>query len=688
MPTTNLAQLLFFTKTHIKRYYGLAIIHFMGLLYFFPLQLYLQRYWMPSAGSGFDHPTFYENVLNLNKHPFAVIVLFNITLVYAILATRSINHKPEFTRLFTLPLNRKMLFLGNIVASILLYIIPVVLTYLSLWAMAVALGPNIQNAVAIGQQYMDQRGFGPLYVVLAYGNTLGHWLLVHLGFGLVCLGTAILAHIIFTFSSLQLIGTMIIHVLPPGFILLVDFLVSGYLLGYGPSRVSEALFYSSPAFYFINLNFRSTLWVRLMNPPFWFWLIFSIYLVGSFVLAYWLFSKSKLESKGDLLVIPELQLPFVMLGTLGASLLCGLITFNITKDNIIGLVGYGLGLMFGFAVCQMIVQRCFAIRFKNSTWLQFAASVVVFLGIWVPVAFDWYGYSEMPISDISQIESVEIYYQHNAIGPTSRTFCMLNEDEAIKNATKVYRSVLQLVPTTFWYKADSSSLIEFTFSDKNNRTYIRYFYDKDICNHSSVRDALSKYYSTESYINARFSLLSQDSRLPGDAYPKTIVIKKGPKHYEISDIVQIVSLIEAMREDYKANPMLLNEQYMPLVTIFDGAEKNYADLFGYNTKALKIIESIEGARALMPDSSQIAHIKLLPVVKLPNYNPEIPMGHVVYSDFWQDDRFKADVTTTENSQEIIELFKRPRTYEPLSINDLAIYIRYKDGTEEQGFISQ
>ena len=677
MSQTNTQQVKFCFKTFTKRYYPLAVFHFLLLSYFFPIRLFLERHTLfTDKISSFRLPTFYADVLNLHLQPLTLMSIFLLTLIYGYLTTIAFNNHQESTRLLSMPLNRKMHFLGNTLAACFLLILPVLLTTALLILMGFGLAPQIDNAFQYAMDLRGDHSLGQIAIISSYWGEILQWFIVHAGFAFICYGVCLVANVLLNQTLLQLFLSMILMALPTGFMILLEFIPQYFLKGYMPARLFNALIFSSPLSYFLNINFRRLAFT--FHVPVWFYGVFALYLFGSFTLAYWLIGKRQYEHSKTLFPFPKLQIPSLIMGTIGASLLIGMLTTLISSNRNIGLIGYFLGWLIGFTAIQMVIQNRLGIEFSKRIINQLLLTGLICTALLAPVAFDWFNYSKLPFDNPTSIKSIEVR--------TTRTQSAahpLDEEEAIDKAFQLYLEVDQAVPKTFWTKPQAAESIFFDIVDESGKLYQRRFSYHNLFENPKVEAALNTYYALDSYIDGAIPLLATD---PKQISALTISGEKQVTTF--NDPTMIQTLLSAMRRDFKNNTHLHGKAFSPILLVQDVTSQNISGIYAYDEESLRFIRSLPNASLSFENPKAIEAVYLLPVKKNPHYAQfKRDALHYKLNDFWHSSLFKENTKMTEDleivkdPQRIQDLLDRPRSYMPLSDQDIQMYTVYKDGRD-------
>lgn len=281
-----------------------------------------------------------------------MLLLCSVPVLLAVLLFRYMHSGKATAAIHSLPCSRKTLYVSHSVSGLLLLTLPVLLTGLLL-AATYALG-NFEThySLALIPQWV---GFTLLFNYLFFSIAL---------FAGMLAGSSI-AHLVLTY---------LLHLLPIGISMLLDYNLYHLLYGYSLSPSYDTPTDSLPMVLLFKRNVSS--W----NPPVGYQIVYLLLTLFFFIAAGRIYKLRKLEAAGEIIAFPVLRPLFKYGITLCGMLLCGAYSAMISEGSIpMILIGYLLGSLIGYFLTEILIRRSMKVWHLYKGYLAFCAVIAVLL---------------------------------------------------------------------------------------------------------------------------------------------------------------------------------------------------------------------------------------------------------------------------------------------------------------------
>ena len=270
------------------------------------------------------------------------------------------------------PINKSQLFVTNMIAGLILMIVPLLLLSFVLLLSPLVVEPGYLNQHGIWVSWSIRHRATLFPTGLSHGDVINSFSVVA-GF----FGRAVVAYvfyfILFTLAIsvsgnliVALLMSAVIPFVPMGFYLVGRAFVESYVFGIVPTvrpfrGYDTILFYTNPTswqhFFHHEVSVGSDNFFDLARPlhPY----LISYILIGAAMLAtaYICFQKRRHERAGDSIVFLPLKKVLIFLVSMGGMFICGVFIMYITQSGRTGLyLGYVIGFVISFFIAQMIAE--------------------------------------------------------------------------------------------------------------------------------------------------------------------------------------------------------------------------------------------------------------------------------------------------------------------------------------------
>ena len=356
----------------LKRFSWLGILYTLALLFLVPLQIF-----MISGQEDRDHSIMKEFFyLGTGENMQGALVLA-VSILMGIFIFRYIQVKAASDTLHSLPIKRAVFYRTHVLTSLVLLIVPVLITaFISL----------ILNSML---------GLGAYFSLKDIAEWAGVVILLELTVFFVC----VFVGMIVGMSVAQGVITVIFLFLPLGLaLLLVESLqtfLHGFTYNFGANESKL-----SPLVRLME-GFRETNKMGTGEI-----VTYIVVCLGLYFLAQFLYEKRKLETASQTIAYRPFRWLFKYGVTLCTMLVAG-VYFNQTQQSISWtLFGYLIGSLLGYYVAEMVLKKSFFV-FKNfKGYLMYAAVVSVLL---TGLHFDLIGFTKK-VPPINQVKSIGFGY--------------------------------------------------------------------------------------------------------------------------------------------------------------------------------------------------------------------------------------------------------------------------------------
>ncbi|ABO51743.1 hypothetical protein Dred_3241 [Desulforamulus reducens MI-1] len=351
----------------LKRFSWLGILYTLALFFVVPLHILM------TYGQEDPDYTVIKELFYLNGGDMQGVLVLVVSLFMGIFIFRYMQVKNSSDMMHSLPIKRKVLYRTHILTSLILLILPVLLTaFISL----------------ILNQTLD---LGAYFNILDIAIWAGFIILTELAIFFVCVFVGMLVGM----SVVQGIIATIFLFLPLGLTVLLTDSLNIFLYGFAYNwQINEEKL--SPIVRLLD-GFNDT--NKMGNGEI---ATYIIVCLGLYFLAQFLYDKRKLETASQTIAFQHFRWVFKFGVTLCTMLVAGSYFYH-TQHNINWIIfGYVFGSLIGYYVAEMVLKKTFFV-FKNIKDYGIYAGViiVIFLGL----HFDLMGY-ERRLPEVNEIKSI------------------------------------------------------------------------------------------------------------------------------------------------------------------------------------------------------------------------------------------------------------------------------------------
>jgi len=504
-------------KSDIKRFWFVSAIYGLLLFFILPLNHVMQN----TSVEKFEwKKKMLLETLNLfsYRNDFQVFLICIVPVAMAVLLFRYLQNTKAAAMMHSLPCTRTTHYFSHFTSGALLLILPVLLNGIILILLHSTTPLEKYHLLTDILQWL---GTTVLFNVLFYTVA------VFVG--------------MFTGSSVaQIVFTYILHILPAGICLLVDFNIEHLFYGYGSRSIDENLLIDNlPLLKILSqasdgMSGRQTIG----------YIIATIFL---FIAANYLYKIRNLECATDIIAFPITGPIFKYGVTICSMLLSRAYFYSISDDRFSMLVfGYLLGASLGYWISEMLIQKSFRVWNSYKGYAAYMAALAIILTL---ISTDALGYVRR-IPDPEQVEQVYFGYsisqwQNFVNGNFDKNTiaidglpCIMNDNKNIENIIMLHKELIKKP----YSKTGTQRYILYEL--KNGKHLIRrYFIDED-----RYADVLKPVYESLEYKKSIYPLLSQE---PENIQRIEIFDGRIPKNsVTIADSMEIKELLPLLKKDF------------------------------------------------------------------------------------------------------------------------------------------
>lgn len=351
-------------KQNIKQHGWLSIVYLLGLLFSIPLQMLLVISGEERAPIPQEH--LFEDAF------FSQIIFVTLVPVFAgIMMFRYIQVKASVDMIHSLPIQRKSLYINHLITGFILLVLPVWIT-------------GGVTALIVGSS--------PMFEGITYQD-VGNWLLIASVMTIFSFIFSVCIGMLTGLSILQGVLTLILLVLPSGFLLLLTDILDWYLFGF--ARVyyesSDQLIKLSPITMLSDYVLKQDM------------VMYAVLAVVFGIVGYFLYKLRNVERASQALTF-DLFKPIFKYGVTVCTMLISALYFHHLEHIGWIVFGYVGGSLLGYVVAEITLQKTWRIWGKN-VFLGYAGYAVVIVLIGFIIHIDLFGY-ETSVPDKEEIKAV------------------------------------------------------------------------------------------------------------------------------------------------------------------------------------------------------------------------------------------------------------------------------------------
>lgn len=487
----------------------ISLLYLLGLLFSLPLEVLMAVLE--------ERVQFYvtENNLLFMHGTFQYAFLLVIPVILGVFLFRFLQVKQLSDFIHSLPLSRKQIYAHHVIAGIIYLLIPIALTAFIL---------------LIFQWTMD---VSQLYTLQDIGVWMGKTIILVL----LIFSASVFIGMITGLSALQAILTYIFLLLPVGLLVLFAENMKFLLLGFSLAYLESDIAILSPLTAISNINS-----VKLFSAATMVYLIVAICLL---FFSYLLYKLRKHEYVSHAFVFPIIKPVFKYGLTTGLMLFGGFYFSEISNGFEWVILGYVLGVVFGYLLAEMVLQKTWRIKLHVK---GFGVYIIVVLAVTIAIKLDVFGF-ESRVPELSDIKEVsisnhaggyydELYYVNN---PDMTT---LKDQSNIQAIQHLHEQIIQFGEADRFDESPEYPAIVLKYELANGRTFSREY---QLSNYESFTPHFKKIYESQEYKDKFYTLLKIS---PKDVYRVDITGNGNiPKSLEIRDPKEVKKAIHALQMD-------------------------------------------------------------------------------------------------------------------------------------------
>lgn len=364
-------------KSDLKRFWWVSALYALVLFFNLPF------YHLMLAGSEIDR--WQKEMLSRSlevvtgHNELQVLLIIVVPVLMAALLFKYLHTPRAAAMMHSLPCTRGTLFFSHNVAGLFLLVVPVVFTALVLMI--------VQSATCIKEFYSIADIF--------------HWIGYTLLFDLLFYAVAVFVGMFTGNSIAQIVFTYILHFLPEGFNVLLNYNLQELLFGYAERGYEGVLVKYLPIFTLLSGNMHSeyfTAWQIIA------YLLVTVAFLG---VALYVYKLRKLEAAGDIVAFSMIRPVFKYGVTICTMLLGGAYFAGLPNSSYSVIVlGYLLSIFLGYWVAEMLMQKSFRVWSAYKGYLIYTALVILML---IGIKADIFGYVQR-VPDAAQVNKVYLGY--------------------------------------------------------------------------------------------------------------------------------------------------------------------------------------------------------------------------------------------------------------------------------------
>ena len=483
----------------------ISLLYLLGLLFSLPLEVLMavleerEQYYPSETNLFFIHGSI----------QYALLLVIPVLLGVFLFRFLQVKQQSDF--IHNLPLSRKQIYVHHVGAGIIFLLLPIFITafilFIFVWTMDVS----------------------QLYTL----SDLGVWMGTTTVIALLTFSATVFIGMITGLSALQAILTYIFLLLPVGLLVLFVSNMKFLLFGFSQTIESESA-KLSPLTALTDIHS-----VALFSVENTVYLIVSVCLL---FLSFLLYKQRKLEYVSHAFVFPIIK-PVFKYGLTTCLMLFGGFYFSETTERFEWVIfGYVLGVVFGYLLAEMVLQKTWRIRFQLK---GFGFYVFVLLLLIFVIKLDVFGF-ESRVPETSAIKKVSISNNFTNYHDDSNIqgMTLLKDKSNIVAIQKLHEQIIKYGENDVLNISPEYPTISLEYELENGHTLSREY---QLRNYESFTPYFQKIYESQEYKENFYTILHT---LPKEVY-RVHISGNGNlnKFVELSDPKEIKKAIELLQTD-------------------------------------------------------------------------------------------------------------------------------------------
>jgi ABC-2 type transport system permease protein len=368
MPSKTLSFNRAIFTQNVRSVGWVGLVHLLVLCFALPLQILM----VYTSERRPYYETYWKNVFSVS-HEFQVLIMFTIPVLLAIFIFRYLHVKLSADYIHSLPFRRETLFFNHLLFSILVLLLPIVITAIILLF--------LQSALELD------------FFLSAYG--IACWIGTTFLIELLVFFASVFIGMVTGMSVLQGVLFYIMLVFPAGITVLVAMNIQYFLYGFSAEYyLNHNIERIVPLFRSFELAQRPLTWTEIVA--------YLVLIVVFFALSLWVYKKRDIETAGQAIAFRPLR-PIFKYGVAFCFMLVGGLHFGETQNDFAWIVfGYVTASVLGYFIAEMILEKTWRVFHKWKGYLYFMIGMLV-IGILLKI--DIIGY-EKRLPSLTEIERV------------------------------------------------------------------------------------------------------------------------------------------------------------------------------------------------------------------------------------------------------------------------------------------
>jgi ABC-2 type transport system permease protein len=409
MPSKTLSFNRAIFTQNVRSVGWVGLVHLLVLCFALPLQILM----VYTSERRPYYETYWKNVFSVS-HEFQVLIMFTIPVLLAIFIFRYLHVKLSADYIHSLPFRRETLFFNHLLFSILVLLLPIVITAIILLF--------LQSALELD------------FFLSAYG--IACWIGTTFLIELLVFFASVFIGMVTGMSVLQGVLFYIMLVFPAGITVLVAMNIQYFLYGFSAEYyLNHNIERIVPLFRSFELAHRPLTWTEIVA--------YLVLIVVFFALSLWVYKKRDIETAGQAIAFRPLR-PIFKYGVAFCFMLVGGLHFGETQNDFAWIVfGYVTASVLGYFIAEMILEKTWRVFHKWKGYLYFVIGMLV-IGILLKI--DIIGY-EKRLPSLAEIERVyfseETYYLNEEIEAYVSPKPFFATKENIKNIYLLHEQIIK-----------------------------------------------------------------------------------------------------------------------------------------------------------------------------------------------------------------------------------------------------
>jgi ABC-2 type transport system permease protein len=415
-----------------------GLVHLLTLCFALPLQILM----VYTSERRPYYETYWKNVFSVS-HEFQVLIMFTIPVLLAIFIFRYLHVKLSADYIHSLPFRRQSLFYYHLCFSMLVLLLPIVIT--------AAILLFLQSALDLD------------YFLSAY--EIARWIGTTFLIELLVFFASVFTGMITGMSVLQGVLFYIMLVFPAGITVLVVMNIQYFLYGFSTEYyLNQNIERIVPLFRSFELAHRPLTWKEIVA--------YLVLIVVFFALSLWVYKKRDIETAGQAIAFRSLR-PIFKYGVAFCFMLVGGLYFGETQSDFAWIVfGYVTASALGYFVAEMMLEKTWRVFHKWKGYLYFVIGMLV-IGIFLKI--DIIGY-EKRLPSLAEIERIyfseETYYLNEEIEAYVSPKPFFATKENMKNIYLLHQQIIKDKEIVKRPSSTSRSAV-FVYELKNGNKIVR-----------------------------------------------------------------------------------------------------------------------------------------------------------------------------------------------------------------------